>query len=146
MGVILRGRNGQNGIRQLRQARAFLASYLDAEPSEVALIGEGAWSCCFGFRRGDEELAIRFGNYVDDFRKDQLAAAYASPDLPIPEVLDVGQAFDGYYRHLQAGPRSPAGESQFDPMARDCPFRRVGTGSHAHDRFVIFFGLRRLGA
>jgi hygromycin-B 4-O-kinase len=81
----------------ISQARAFLASYLDTEPSEVALIGEGAWSRCFGFRRGDEELAIRFGRYVDDFRKDQLASAYAAPDLPIPEVLDVGPAFDGYY-------------------------------------------------
>ena len=81
----------------ISQARAFLASYLDTEPSEVALIGEGAWSRCFGFRRGDDELVIRFGNYVDDFRKDQLASAYATPDLPIPEVLDVGQAFDGYY-------------------------------------------------
>ena len=81
----------------VRQAQAFLASYLEAEPSEVALIGEGAWSRCFGFRRGDEELVIRFGNYLDDFRKDQLAAAYATPDLPIPEVLDVGQAFDCYF-------------------------------------------------
>ena len=81
----------------VRQARAFLASYLDTEPSEVALIGEGAWSRCFGFRRDDEELVIRFGNYVDDFRKDQLASAYATPDLPIPEVLAVGQAFDGYF-------------------------------------------------
>ena len=81
----------------VRQAQAFLASYLDTEPSEVALIGEGAWSRCFGFRRGDEELVIRFGNYVDDFRKDQLASAYATPDLPIPEVLAVGQAFDCYF-------------------------------------------------
>ena len=50
----------------VRQAQAFLASYLDTEPSEVALIGEGAWSRCFGFRRGDEEeeLVIRFGNYL----------------------------------------------------------------------------------
>ena len=81
----------------VRQAQAFLASYLDTEPSEVALIGEGAWSRCFGFRRGDAELVIRFGNYIDDFRKDQLASAYATPGLPIPEVLDVGQAFDCYF-------------------------------------------------
>ncbi len=79
------------------QAQAFLTSCLDTEPSDVALIGEGAWSRCFGFRRGDEELVIRFGNYVKDFRKDQLAAAYATPDLPIPQVLDVGPAFDGYF-------------------------------------------------
>ena len=87
----------QTEFVNISQARAFLASYLDAEPSEVALIGEGAWSRCFGFRRGDEELVIRFGNYLDDFRKDQLASAYAAPDLPIPQVLDVGIAFDGYY-------------------------------------------------
>jgi hygromycin-B 4-O-kinase len=81
----------------ISQARIFLGSYLDVEPSEIALIGEGAWSRCYGFRRGDEELVIRFGNYVDDFRKDQLASAYATPDLLIPEVLAVGQAFDGYF-------------------------------------------------
>ncbi len=81
----------------IRQAQAFLAGHLDTAPSEVSPLGEGAWSRCFGFRRGDEELVIRFGNYVDDFRKDQLAYAYTTPDLPIPEVLDIGHAFDGYY-------------------------------------------------
>ena len=79
------------------QAQAFLATYLDTEPLDVALIGEGAWSRCFGFRQGDEELAIRFGKHVDDFHKDQLAAAYATPALPVPEVFAVGQAFDGYF-------------------------------------------------
>lgn len=81
----------------VRQARAFLASYLGVEPSEVALIGEGAWSRCFGFRRGDEELVVRFGRHEEDFRKDQRAVIYATPDLPVPEVLDVGPAFDGYF-------------------------------------------------
>jgi hygromycin-B 4-O-kinase len=79
------------------QARDFLAGYLGAAPAGVALIGEGAWSRCFGFRRGDEELVIRFGRYVDDFYKDQRAATYATPDLPIPPVLAIGQAFDGYF-------------------------------------------------
>ena len=61
------------------------------------MIGEGAWSQCFGFRRGDEELVIRFGKYVSDFYKDRRAYTYASPELPIPQVLDIGQAFDRYY-------------------------------------------------
>ena len=81
----------------IKQAQAFLATHLDSEPSEVALIGEGAWSRCFGFRHGDKELVIRFGHHLDDFQKDQLAYAYARPDLPIPEVVDIGPAFDGYY-------------------------------------------------
>ena len=90
------------------QAQAFLASYLEAEPLDIALIGEGAWSRCFGYRRGEEELAIRFGKYVDDFHKDQRAAAYATPALPVPAVFAVGQAFDGYFAISRPRLRYPA--------------------------------------
>ena len=81
----------------IRQAQAFLVNHLETEVSEVVLIGEGAWSRCFGFRWNDKELAIRFGNHFEDFRKDQLAYAYTTAGLPIPKVLDIGRAFDGYY-------------------------------------------------
>jgi hygromycin-B 4-O-kinase len=81
----------------LKQAQSFLADHLGAAPAQVSLIGEGAWSQCFGFRRGNEDLVIRFGRYVDDFYKDQRAYRYASPALPVPQVLDIGPAFDRYY-------------------------------------------------
>ena len=80
-----------------KQARVFLTSHLGVEPTEVVRIGEGAWSRCFGFGCDNKDLVIRFGSYVGDFQKDQLAYTYATPDLPIPEVLEIGQAFDGYY-------------------------------------------------
>lgn len=79
------------------QAQAFLASHFGAEPTDVVLVGEGAWSRCFGFRLGDQALVIRFGNHVDDFEKDQLAYRYHSAALPIPHVSEIGQAFGGYY-------------------------------------------------
>lgn len=79
------------------QAQTFLADQLGIAATGVALIGEGAWSRCFGFRQGDEELVIRFGNYVDDFQKDQLAYAYCTLALPIPEVRAIGPAFAGHY-------------------------------------------------
>ena len=79
------------------QVQAFLTSHFDLASSHVVRIGAGAWSQCFGFRRGDQELVIRFGQHVDDFRKDQRASSYRSPDLPIPDVLAIGQAVDGYY-------------------------------------------------
>jgi hygromycin-B 4-O-kinase len=79
------------------QVQAFLANHFDPASSHVVGIGEGAWSQCFGFRRGDQELVIRFGQHVDDFRKDQLVSSYRSPDLPIPLALALGEAFDGYY-------------------------------------------------
>jgi hygromycin-B 4-O-kinase len=93
----------KTGFITTGQARAFLTDYLGREPADLALVGEGAWSRCFGFRRGDEELVIRFGKYLDDFRKDQRAAAYATPALPIPPVLDVGPAFDGYFAVSKRG-------------------------------------------
>jgi hypothetical protein len=61
------------------QVQAFLASHFDRASSKVERIGAGAWSLCFGFRRGDQELAIRFGQHVDDFQKDQRASSYRSP-------------------------------------------------------------------
>jgi len=81
----------------ISEVQAFLADHLNSVPSEVALIGEGAWSRCFGFRRGDDELVIRFGKYVDDFQKDKRAYRYATPDMLIPEVIDIGPYGDGYY-------------------------------------------------
>jgi hygromycin-B 4-O-kinase len=81
----------------LQQAREFLTRYYGSDPADVEHAGEGAWSRCFGFRTGDDALVIRFGRYVSDFRTDQLAWAYAAPSLPIPEVLDIGEAYGGYY-------------------------------------------------
>ena len=37
---------------------------------------------------------MRFGEIVEGFEDDRRAMAYASPDLPVPEVLEIGHAFD----------------------------------------------------
>src|SRR5262245_17442286 len=90
-------RNSKDTGVDVRQALTFLTSHLGGEPSDVKLIGEGAWSRCYGFRLGEEALVIRFGKHLDDFQKDQCAYQYAAPNLPIPQVLEIGEAFDGYY-------------------------------------------------
>jgi hygromycin-B 4-O-kinase len=78
-------------------AQAFLAEQFDRAVTEVEPVGAGAWSRAFAFRRGDEELVARFGRHVDDFEKDRLAYAFRGPGLPVPAVLAIGPAFDGYY-------------------------------------------------
>jgi hygromycin-B 4-O-kinase len=78
------------------QAQSFLRQ-VGINASEVERIGAGAWSQCFAFQEGNEELVIRFGRHVDDFQKDQFAFRYNHPDLPVPNVIAIGEAFDGYY-------------------------------------------------
>jgi hypothetical protein len=58
------------------QAENFLQEHFHPAVSDVEEIGAGAWSRCFGFRVGDEELVVRFGQYMDDFVKDRRAYAY----------------------------------------------------------------------
>lgn len=79
------------------QAQRFLQKYFHPAAQAVEAIGAGAWSRCFGFEAGGEELVVRFGAYVDDFVKDQRAYAYHTPGLPIPQVRVIGRAFEGYY-------------------------------------------------
>jgi hygromycin-B 4-O-kinase len=81
----------------IKQVQAFLKKHFDTASSTVEFAGEGAWSQCFGFRHGGKDLVVRFGKHVDDFLRDELAGPYAAPGLPIPDVIEIGQAFDGYY-------------------------------------------------
>ncbi|MEN6479156.1 MAG: aminoglycoside phosphotransferase family protein [Anaerolineales bacterium] len=81
----------------LAQAEQFLVAQYGNEVSDVAPLGEGAWSQAFAFRWADGDYVARFGAYVDDFLKDQFAARWRSAALPIPQVLAVGQAPSGYY-------------------------------------------------
>ena len=65
----------------------------------IERIGHGEWSTAFSFAVVDRtgEYVVRFSAVDEDFRKDQHAVRYATPALPVPPLLDVGPAFDGFY-------------------------------------------------
>jgi hygromycin-B 4-O-kinase len=81
----------------MTRAEAFLADRFGGAASDVTPLGAGAWSKAFAFRRLDQDYVIRFGAHGDDFAKDRLAAAFASPALPIPCVMELGEVAGGYY-------------------------------------------------
>ncbi len=81
----------------IEAARRFLVAHLGAGVSAVELVGAGAWSRCFGFALAGRELVVRFGRQRDDFDKDRRATSFASARLPVPDVLEVGAAFDGWF-------------------------------------------------
>jgi hygromycin-B 4-O-kinase len=84
-------------IVDVAHVEAFLVTRFGGDSSDVVPLGTGVWSQAFAFRRAGHDYVIRFGVYQEDFAKDYLAARYAGPALPIPRVIELGEAFDGYY-------------------------------------------------
>ena len=72
---------------------AFLRGrYGDVAVDGVAELGRGEWSVAYGFRTGGRDLVIRVGAHVEDFETDRRAHdEYAGPELPVPEVLEIGE-------------------------------------------------------
>ena len=78
------------------QAEEFLTAKFGAVEALYPLAG-GFWSSSYSFSHAGRELVLRFGANRDWFEADRAAAAFGSPDLPVPEVVEVGAAFGGFY-------------------------------------------------
>jgi hygromycin-B 4-O-kinase len=77
--------------------RAFLVARLGAEPESIEPLRPGEWSSVYAMRRRGEDLVVRFSRYRDDFEKDRLVARWSGPALPVPEVLEIGEALGASY-------------------------------------------------
>ncbi len=92
------------GLVDDARAESFLVARFGREVSEVSRIGHGEWSRAYSFRLGQSERVARFSALDEDFLKDRLAARYASRDLPIPRILEIGEALGGYYAVSERAP------------------------------------------
>lgn len=81
----------------VKQVADFLAGHYEEQISDVAALSGGNWSQAFAFKRNGKPYVIRLGHHVKDYHKDQVAAGFASPTLPIPQVLEIGEAFGAYF-------------------------------------------------
>lgn len=63
----------------------FLGNVRDLEP-----LSGGAWSSAWAYRVNGEDLVVRFGPEKAWYEADRMAMAFAGPDLPVPEVREVG--------------------------------------------------------
>lgn len=59
--------------------------------SKLTPWGSGECSQASAFDTGAEGYIVRFGQHLDDYRKDQIAARFAGPDLPIPTIIEIGR-------------------------------------------------------
>ncbi len=60
-------------------------------------LARGEWSQAFAFRSGGRELVLRLGSYVEDYQQDRIATSFSSANLPVPDVIEVGEALGGAY-------------------------------------------------
>ena len=77
----------------LSEVAEWLRSYHGEGVVGLEELPSGYWSVAFGYRVGDRELVLRVGTQHYGFEMDRLARGFARPGLPIPEVLEVGEAF-----------------------------------------------------
>lgn len=81
----------------IAEVERFLTTRFGDDIADVSPIAHGEWSRAFAYRDGDAERVVRFSALADDFHKDRLAMRYATAALPIPAIIEIGEAGDGFY-------------------------------------------------
>jgi aminoglycoside phosphotransferase (APT) family kinase protein len=82
-------------LRQ-EEVLAFLAGRPDGAVAEsLEPLSGGAWSSAWAYRAGGEDLVVRFGPEAAWYEADRRAMAFTGPDLPVPEVREVGTTASG---------------------------------------------------
>ncbi|MDA8062634.1 MAG: aminoglycoside phosphotransferase family protein [Actinomycetota bacterium] len=77
------------------QVLAFLAGRHAGTIEALERLGGGSWSSAWGYLTDDEQLVVRFGTERGWYEADRAAMAFAGPDLPVPEVREIGTAPNG---------------------------------------------------
>ncbi len=60
-------------------------------------MGAGEWSTAYSFGAGEQQYVLRLGSYLEDYQKDRAAMAFNGPALPVPEIIELGEALNGVY-------------------------------------------------
>ncbi len=81
----------------LSEVTTILTDHFQSGVSDVVPTNQGEWSQAFFFTVANQNKVVRFSQVDEDFRRDQFASRFATPQLPIPPIEEIGQAFGGYF-------------------------------------------------
>lgn len=87
----------KNFNQPLPAVQTFIEQHMDARISNLTPIERGAWSSAYVFHASEQDYVVRFSPHDEDLKKDQFATRFASAQLPIPQITQLGEAFGGYY-------------------------------------------------
>ncbi len=77
----------------LAEIGSLLAQVHGSRVGDLVPLSGGFWSSAYMYRVGDRELVLRLGTEREDFETERTAMRFNSPDLPVPEVMEIGEAF-----------------------------------------------------
>ncbi len=70
----------------------WLAARHDGVIADLHPLGGGFWSSAYAYRVGAQEFVLRLSDLSEGFAIDAAAMRFRKPELPIPEVLETGDA------------------------------------------------------
>lgn len=79
------------------EVAGFLGDLHDEPVTDITALHGGYWSSAFAYVAGGRELVLRLGSVPEGFEMDRAAMAFGGPDLPVPEVLDIGEGLGMAY-------------------------------------------------
>lgn len=75
----------------------FLAAQHGGPVESLVPLPGGFWSAAYGYRVADQDLVLRLGTIPEGFDADRAAMAFDAPDLAVPKILAIGEAFNVGY-------------------------------------------------
>jgi aminoglycoside phosphotransferase (APT) family kinase protein len=72
------------------EVAAFLERHSGGTALDLEPLTGGAFSSAWAYRVDDEQLVIRFGPERSWYEADQMAMAFDGPDLPVPQIKELG--------------------------------------------------------
>ncbi len=79
------------------QIASWLAIRHDGAVSDLTPVAGGFWSSAFVYRIGADEFVLRISDMHEGFEIDAAAMLFAGPDLPVPAVVETGNALGAYF-------------------------------------------------
>ncbi|MHB8467269.1 MAG: phosphotransferase family protein [Acidimicrobiales bacterium] len=77
----------------LGDVEGFLVARHGDSVEMLAALPGGFWSAAYAYRVAGQDLVLRIGTIPEGFESDRAAMAFSGPDLPVPTVVEIGQAF-----------------------------------------------------
>lgn len=90
-------RDGHAAAPSREEVVAFLSEHHGATISDVEPLTGGFWSSAWGYRANGDDLVLRLGSVLEGFHADRAAMQFASDELPVPPVHEIGAALGMSY-------------------------------------------------